>query len=525
MENMYKMKNGAYSFLVAVFLSVSAVASDTVYSWRGEKAFVWRDVTNTAACAVLVSPSSSCPFAKVGLAMPVLGDDGILYRDRVVYGVSTLVQPGDFMRLVAELEIPRRGDVPCVFAIESSLGKEEWNIVVSGRQFPEGRSRRVFLDLWQHPWAVARYFQVEPFSPAHYERMRPLWEQLADAGQKVITTTIMNRPWAHQCFDAYGSMVRHIRKSDGTWKFDYSLFDEYVTFAEKCGLGPQIHCYSIFPFRLKRYYWEDEGGHEMFGDFDVGSKEFTDYWSVFLDDFAAHLKKKGWFERTYIAMDERSPEDLKAASNLVKAYGRFKVAMAGDRPPSLFDGIEIDNFSIALQCVTPKYMAETAARRGKGRTTSVYVAGGNPCTGTAQPPIDCMWLGAYPGAMDLDGFLRWAYCSWPADPDSDTTYSPWFGRWSAGGTYLVYPNGPSVRFLALRNGLNLSEKIGILRAEGRIDSNLAAILKEFQYKGPKKYPSPPVISDLIDRTAQTIHRLSADASSAFTSCRAAVPLL
>ena len=65
MENMYKMKNGAYSFLVAVFLSVSAVASDTVYSWRGEKAFVWRDVTNTAACAVLVSSSSSCPFAKV----------------------------------------------------------------------------------------------------------------------------------------------------------------------------------------------------------------------------------------------------------------------------------------------------------------------------------------------------------------------------------------------------------------------------------------------------------------------------
>ena len=44
--------------LLAMSLSVSAVASDTVYSWRGEKSFVWRDVTNTAACAVLVSPSS-----------------------------------------------------------------------------------------------------------------------------------------------------------------------------------------------------------------------------------------------------------------------------------------------------------------------------------------------------------------------------------------------------------------------------------------------------------------------------------
>ncbi|MBQ3097730.1 MAG: DUF4091 domain-containing protein [Kiritimatiellae bacterium] len=162
-------------------------------------------------------------------------------------------------------------------------------------------------------------------------------------------------------------------------------------------------------------------------------------------------------------------------------------------------------------------MAETAARRGKGRTTSVYVAGGNPCTGTAHPPIDCVWLGAYPGAMDLDGFLRWAYCSWPANPDSDTTYSPWFDHWAAGGTYLVYPNGPSVRFLALRNGLNLSEKIGVLRAEERIDSDLSAILKEFQYNGPKKYPSPSAISNLLDRTGRAVHRLSENVSLAVNS--------
>lgn len=71
--------------------------------------------------------------------------------------------------------------------------------------------------------------------------------------------------------------------------------------------------------------------------------------------------------------------------------------------------------------------------------------------------------------------------------------------------------------IVMPDGLNLSEKIGILRAEGRIDSNLAAILEEFEYKGPKKYPSPPAISDLLDRTERAVHRLSEDVSLAVNS--------
>ena len=493
------------ALLAAGLAQGAALDGGTVYAWRGEKTVVWFDATNRTPAAALWRPSSACAFVRAGLAMPVKGDGDRLYADRVVWGGAALVQPGEAVRVVAEAAVPRTGDVPAAFTVSCGDEARAYALDVCARPFPEGRDRRVFLDLWQHPWAVARYYRVEPFSKQHEAKMRPLWEQLADAGQKVITATIMDRPWAHQCFDAYRSMVRHIRTADGGWRFDYTVFDRYVAFARACGLGPQIHCYTLCPFRLKRYYWEDEKGAACFGDFEVGSPEFVDYWRAFLEDFAAHLKAKGLFETTYIALDERSPAELKAACDLVKRYGGMKIAMAGDRPPSQFDGIEIDNFSIALQFVTPTYLAEAGARRARGRTTTVYVAGGNPCTGTAQPPIDCTWLGAYPGAVDLDGFLRWAYCSWPANPNSDTTYWPWFGRWAAGGTYLVYPDGPSLRFLALRNGLNLSEKIQRLRAEGRLDAALAATLKEFDYKGPKDYPPPPVTEDLLRRTAARVH--------------------
>ena len=67
-------------------------------------------------------------------------------------------------------------------------------------------------------------------SSAHYAAMKPLWEMLADAGQKALTVTILDLPWNHQCYDAYHSMVRHIRRRDGSWTFDYRVFDDHVCF-------------------------------------------------------------------------------------------------------------------------------------------------------------------------------------------------------------------------------------------------------------------------------------------------------
>ena len=488
-------------------LSGFGVTDETVYAWRGEKRVVWQDQTNRTAEAVLVRPTCEQTFVRVGVARPVRGDDDILYADRVDWGGAALVGTDEVVRLVAEIAVPRTGTLPTVVSVRSPLGSMDRPLAVSDRQFPEGAARRTFLDLWQHPWAVARYHQVKPFSKEHYAKMRPLWTRLAEAGQKVVTATIMNRPWAHQCFDGYGSMVRHIKRTDGSWKFDYSVFDEYVKFALGCGLGPQIHCYSVCPFRLKRYYWEDEKGRGQFGDFDICSSEYLAYWEPFLADFAKHLKATGLFEQTYIALDERSPAELRMAYDLVKRCGGFRIAMAGDRCPDQFNGVEIDNFSIALQYVTPPYIVSAKARRAAGKTTSVYVAGGNPCTGIAQSLVDCEWLGAYPGAVDLDGFLRWAYCSWPANPNSDSTYDPWFGHWLAGGTFLAYPDGPSMRCLALFNGLNLSEKLKILRDEGKIDAELAAALREFEYKGAMAYKTYPA-QDVLRKTEALVHALS-----------------
>ena len=101
---------------------------------------------------------------------------------------------------------------------------------------PPAKEWKYYLDLWQHPWAVSRVNGVKPFSPEHYRAMEPLWRQLAAAGQKTLTVTLLDQPWNRQCHDAYESMIVRCKTADGVWTFDYSTFDKYVEFGRGCGL-------------------------------------------------------------------------------------------------------------------------------------------------------------------------------------------------------------------------------------------------------------------------------------------------
>jgi hypothetical protein len=89
---------------------------------------------------------------------------------------------------------------------------------------------------------------------------------------------------------------------------------------------------------------------------------------------------------------------------------------------------------------------------------------------------EAFWLGVYPAMCGLDGFLRWAWNSWPQDPVKDATY--W--RWRAGDTYLVYPDGsPSLRFLELRNGIIAAEKVRILQEQGLYKDEIKKLSLKF----------------------------------------------
>ena len=314
------------------------------------------------------------------------------------------------------------------------------NIRIVDRSLPPPSEWMYFLDLWQHPWAVVRMAKAKPFSKEHYAAMKPVWELLASAGQKTITVTILEQPWDHQCFDAYHSMMTD----------DFRLFDEYVEFCRECGLGPYISCYSLCPWTQGKSI-----------DADVLEKR----WGAFFNRFAAHLKEKGWYDNTYMAMDEREPEDVRKVVEFVRRHAPgMKVSMAGNRKPSDFKGIDIDCYSQILlpDCLTEEFLREAAERKKRGLRTTFYTCcfPDAPNTFMSNGAGEAFWLGAFPAVGGLDGYLRWAWNSWPRNPNEDAS----FGSWKSGDTFLVYPGGaPSWRFLELRNGIIASEKISILR--------------------------------------------------------------
>ena len=141
-----------------------------------------------------------------------------------------------------------------VKAGDTTLSQLKLNINVKNRTLPAPSEWAFHLDLWQNPYAVSRYYNVEPFSKEHFELMRPLMKLYADAGGKVITASIMHKPWNGQTYDAFESMVTWLKKADGTWYFDYTVFDKWVQFMMDLGVKKQISCYSMVPWRLSFQY-------------------------------------------------------------------------------------------------------------------------------------------------------------------------------------------------------------------------------------------------------------------------------
>ena len=89
-------------------------------------------------------------------------------------------------------------------------------------------------------------------------------------------------------------------------------------------------------------------------------------------------------------------------------------------------------------------------------------------------------------AGNYDGYLRWAYNSWTADPLRDSR----FRSWAAGDCYLIYPGArSSIRMERLIEGIQDAEKIRLLREEftrkkasGKLQK-LNRIVSEFSTEG------------------------------------------
>jgi hypothetical protein len=371
-----------------------------------------------------------------------------------------------------------------------SKGEKELtvNLKVYNKTLPTADKWKFNLDLWQNPFAISRFFGLKNWSAEHMAKAKKSLELLASAGQKCITTSINHHPWNGQTYDPFLSMIKWTKKKDGTWTYDYTIFDKWVKLAKSAGITQQINCYSMVPWHNRFQYFEEGKEEPIEVELKAQTKEYAAFWRPFLKDFAKHLKAKGWFEHTTIAMDERLEEDMKSVIKLVKSVEKdFKITLAANHwLPSIID--DVYDISLVEKFEYPEKLIND--RKAKGLRTTFYTCCSCPYpnTFTFSPSAEATWFAWYAASKNIDGYLRWAYNSWVKDPFADSR----FRAWPAGDTYIVYPDAmSSIRFERLREGVQDFEKLSILRKN----------LTPEQEKAVKEVLSQFVIKDIPTVTA------------------------
>lgn len=480
--------------------TVMAAGVNDAVAWRGERVNFQLLVTNNDTTQLVgyeFSPlkcgSHSIPAENVagGFVQPVITDrftgcgkhdvDAYgenLVADRITADNPTLLAGNSSRGLWLTVAVPQdahpgtyRGKV-----MVTAAGKTRtytYKVKVLDRVLPQPHEWAFHLDLWQNPYAVARVHGVELWSEEHFNVLRPYMQKLASAGQKAITATLIDRPWDGQTYDPFGSMVTWIKKADGTWLYDFTVFDLWVEFMMSCGIDKEITCFSMIPWKLSFRYYDQATHSHKYIDCAPGDAAYEEFWGGMLSAFSAHLKEKGWFEKTFISMDERSLQQMQAAIAVIKNHAPgMKISMAGNYHPEIEPDIHdycLDIF--AYGAYTPELLA---ARRAQGKVSTYYTccSAEYPNLFTFTAPADAEFIALEALAKGLDGYLRWAYNSWTVTPEEDSRFT----AWPAGDTYVIYPFSiSSVRWERLVQGIQQFEKYKILLAEAEAEGNTSRV--------------------------------------------------
>ncbi len=61
-----------------------------------------------------------------------------------------------------------------------------------------------------------------------------------------------------------GGMIDWLKRVDGTWKFDYNIFDQYVQLAMSVGIDKAITIYTPVPWGLRFRYMDETTGNNVY---------------------------------------------------------------------------------------------------------------------------------------------------------------------------------------------------------------------------------------------------------------------
>ncbi len=384
----------------------------------------------------------------------------------------TSLKQQDTVAVWISAEIPA-GTVPGKYSgqVMVSAGAESRtftiNIEIAPFTLPAREEWSFHLDLWQFPTAGLLHYndthplsKIAPWSDAHFDLIRPAYQILADAGQRVITAQIKH--------GALGtpSMIEWIRNSDQTWTYDFTAFDRYVSEMIALGIDAQISCFSPVGWNEQVIPYRDELTQSMKElEAPLGSEAYQVRWDHFLTAFKLHLEEKGWFDITVLYLDEVSESKLAGVVQTVRGNDpKWKLGIAYSHGLSEATRSDFYDMSGILEQASQAGISEEKISTFYTSCTQTFP---NNYVTVENSTAEMAWMAFYSANKKFDGYLRWAFDNWTRRDPLDIRD----GAHTAGDFAFIYRGGntspmryyTSIRLEMLREGIEEYEKISVLR--------------------------------------------------------------
>jgi hypothetical protein len=381
-------------------------------------------------------------------------------------------------------------------------------------RLPDVKDWCFHLNLWQHCTSIARFHRVALWSEAHFALIDRYYASLSRLGQKAVSVIAAEIPWSGQrCFRDPGypsylfehAVIEVSRGAKGELQFDYSKLDRLLDLAAQHGIDREIDIFGLANI------WVDEayGFGKVAPDapdavrvrcYDpstacIGYLRTASELSDFIRSLHAYFERKGLLERVRICADE--PADLQAYQASVafirQAAPGFKhivfinhFEFLEDAPAEVVDCVPVLPL-LAKDLDLSKRLVERLHQKNGKMLWYVCCWPPIPNTFLHSPLVEGElhgWLTHYFG---VDGFIRWAFCLWTAEPWQRVSWRA--PDWHAGDMYFVLPGKDgapveTLRYEALRAGIQDYELLKLVEkslppgeAQAVIEQALRRILR------------------------------------------------
>ena len=382
-------------------------------------------------------------------------------------------QTGTYSGTVTLSAVSTTSDISTAqITLQVSIEVVPWSIPLTDQ-------RKFHLDLWQFPIVVLdKYNAAHPEDPvslwseSHYDLLSPFYRYLAGLGQRTVSTHAQ-------------TMIQWTKTSAGDWEYDYSVFDAHVNKLASWGIDHQISAFSIAFWREGNTdpfpYWDAATQENKLFSAEIGSSVWEERLNHFLTDFKNHLVAQGWFNKTFLYMDEVPENLMEEIIDLIQENdATWKIGLAYGHVPGENVLRELDDSSNTMvqagtryaddgltMGMTYRYAVQACSATGCGdwsdqvsMTAQTPVVPGTPTSLTAAATGDGMiqlnWaIPSANGSSALTGYNVYR-CVDGTAPCTTPTYHAWVPT----GTSTIYTDNGLITGTTYRYEVNACSESG-----------------------------------------------------------------